>query len=131
GIELAAGWLRMLSLEEVKTALESSLDDLGSDAQDVSERHRTLRATIDHSWNLLTPAEQRAARSLAVFHDGCDRAAARGVTGTSQPLLKALIEKSLLRPGEGGRYDADPRHPRHRQLRLTHRPVEQHPNCHG
>lgn len=124
GIELAAGWLRLLSLDEVRSALETSLDDLGSDAHDAVERHRTLRAAIDHSWNLLAPAEQRASRSLAVFHDGCDRAAARAVTGTSLPLLKALTEKSLLRLGEGGRYDAHPLIHRYMQERLADHPDE-------
>ena len=124
GIELAAGWLRMLTLDEVMAALESSLDELESDARDTVERHRTLRATIDHSWNLLSPAEHRAARSLAVFHDGYDRTAARGVTGTSQPLLKALQEKSLLRLSEGGRYDSHQLILRYLQERLADQPDE-------
>ena len=124
GIELAAGWLRTLSLDGVKAALESSLDSLESDVHDAVERHRTLRAAIDHSWKLLNGAEQRACRALAVFHDGCDRTAAGAVTGTSLPLLKALVEKSLLRIGAGGRYDTHPLINRYSQERLAADPDE-------
>lgn len=124
GIELAAGWLRSLSLDEVNAALASSLDNLESDAQDTVDRHRTLKAAIDHSWKLLNPAEQRAGRALAVFHDGCDRGAASAVTGTSLPQLKALVEKSLLRVGAGGRYDSHPLIHRYMRERLGDEPAE-------
>jgi len=108
GIELAAGWLRMMSLQEVLSALETSLDSLPSPAVDTEQRHRTLRVAFEHSWELLSEAEQRAFNHLAVFHGSFDRAGARGVTGTSLPLLTALVDKSLLRLTADHRYDRHP-----------------------
>ncbi|HZJ10137.1 MAG TPA: AAA family ATPase, partial [Trueperaceae bacterium] len=124
GIELAAGWLRVLSLHEVRTALESSLDSLPSEAIDSSERHRTLRVTIDHSWNLLSAGERPTFRALAVFHGSFDRTSARGVAATSLPQLTALIEKSLLRLTTAGRYDAHPIVKRYMRERLDEQPEE-------
>jgi len=108
GIELAAGWLRVMNVHEVLAALEASLDSLPSTAVDTEPRHRTLRVAFEHSWDLLSGAEQRAFSRLAVFHGSFDRAGARGVTGTSLPLLTSLVEKSLLRLTTDGRYDRHP-----------------------
>lgn len=125
GIELAAGWLRTHSLEQVRTALASSLDELESDSTDAVDRHRTLRAAIDRSWELLTPEQQVALSSLGVFIDGWDRTAALGVAGVSLPLLQALIEKSLLRSNDIGRFDAHLLIQRYSQERLSADPDEQ------
>src|SRR5262249_27465943 len=58
GIELAASWVRTLSCEEVAREIERNLDFLAASARDIPERHRSLRVVFDHSWRLLTAAEQ-------------------------------------------------------------------------
>ena len=77
---------------------------LTSGARDAEERQRTLRATIDWSYDLLDLAEQRLFARLAVFVDGCRIEAAEAVCGTEDDLgvdlldgLSLLLEKSLLR----------------------------------
>jgi DNA-binding SARP family transcriptional activator/predicted ATPase len=105
GIELAASWLRVLSCQEIATEIEKSLDFLTSSLQDVPERHRSVRAVFDYSWNLLSPGEQAAFRQLSVFHGGFRREAAAQAVGVSLPLLAELMDQSLLRHSAGGRYE--------------------------
>ncbi len=104
GIELAASWLRMLSPQEIASEIEASLDFLVTAAQDAPERHRSVRAVFEYSWNLLSPREQEIFRSLAVFRGGFDRDAAAQVVGASLPVLAGLVDKSLLRRSAAGRY---------------------------
>lgn len=102
-IELAAAWVRVLTPQEIADALDRSLDLLTSTNRDTPTRHRSMRAALDHSWQLLSEDEQLVLAGLAIFPDGCDRVAAEAILGashTSMPLLTllaALIDKSLLR----------------------------------
>ena len=70
-IELAAARLRLFSPEALRDRLGSRLELLRSTTRDVPERQQTLRATIEWSYALLEPAEQRVFERLAVFAD-CD-----------------------------------------------------------
>lgn len=104
GIELAAGWLRSVHIEDAPAALEGALDALDTDAIDAPDRHRGLRAVFEHSWRLLSAVEQVAFRSLAVFPDSFTADAAFSVAGVTPPSLMVLVEKSLLWVTEPGRY---------------------------
>ena len=104
GIELAATWIRVLSCSEIAHEIEHNVDFLAVSARGIPERHRSLRAAFDHSWNLLSAEEQRVMRQLAVFRGGFRREAAGQVAGASLPLLSALVDKSLLRRTGVGRY---------------------------
>ena len=73
-IELAAARLRLFSPEALRDRLGGRLELLRSAARDVPERQQTLRATIDWSYALLEPAEQRVFEGLAVFADADVRA---------------------------------------------------------
>ena len=100
-IELASSWVRALSCAEILAELERDLDVLSSESPDLEERHHSMRATFDASWRLLTQAEQSALARLAVFRSAFDRAAAREVADADAPLLRNLVDKSLLtRAGE-------------------------------
>ncbi len=105
GIELAAAWVRVLACAEIAQEIQRHLDFLTSSARDVPERHRSLQAVMDHSWNLLSADERRVLNRLSVFRGGFQRQAAEQVAGTTLPLLSALVDKSLLRRTESGRYD--------------------------
>jgi predicted ATPase len=107
-IELAAAWVRVLGCDEIAGEIEQGLGLLSSSLQDVSERHRSMRAVFDHSWTLLSADEQRAFRSLSVFRGGFEREAAQAVAGVSLPLLSALVDKSLVQRGEARRHDLHP-----------------------
>src|SRR4029077_4993554 len=82
-------------------------------------RHRTLRAVVDWSWELLSPPEQVLARRLAVFSGGTTLAAAEYVcadellpSAAVLPALSGLVDKSILGAAEG----QDCLSPRYRML---------------
>jgi predicted ATPase/DNA-binding XRE family transcriptional regulator len=104
-IELAAAWVELLSCEEIAQEIESNIGFLETSVRDIPKRHRSLRASFDHSWKLLTDAERDALCRLAIFHGGFDRRAAEQVVGATLPLLASLVSKSLVRRAEDGRYD--------------------------
>ncbi|HEX2166021.1 MAG TPA: protein kinase, partial [Longimicrobiales bacterium] len=95
-IELASGWVRALSCAEILAELERDLDVLSSEASDLEGRHHSMRATFDASWRLLGEAEQSVLMRLAVFRAAFDRAAAAQVASADAPLLRQLVDKSLL-----------------------------------
>jgi predicted ATPase/DNA-binding XRE family transcriptional regulator/Flp pilus assembly protein TadD len=104
-IELAAAWVRSLSCVEIVKEIENSLDFLANSVWDLPERHRSMRATIEHSWKLLTPEEQRVLRRLSIFRGGFSRQAAQAVTDASLTDLLSLVSKSIIRRTKTGRYD--------------------------
>lgn len=104
GIELAAAWVRLLSCREIVQEIEHSLDFLTTPARDIPARQRSLRAVFDYSWGLLSAEEQGAMARLALFRGGFERETARTVAGATLPVLLTLLDKSLLRRGDGGRY---------------------------
>lgn len=103
-IELAAGWLDMLSVDEIKSEIERSLDFLESNLRDVPERHRSIRAVFEYSWNLMTEEEREVFLKLSVFEGGFEREAAQTVANASLRTLTNLINKSLLLREPNGRY---------------------------
>jgi predicted ATPase len=116
-IELAAAWTGILSCTEIAGEIESNIDFLQTTMRDIPERHRSLRASFDHSWRLLSEAERTALCHLAVFRGGFDRLAAERVAGATLALLASLVSKSLVRRGDDARYDL---HEVIRQLALAH-----------
>lgn len=104
-LELAAGWTRLLSCQEIADALSESLDALQGELHDLPERHQSLRAVFEHSWQLLSPEEQTVLSQLSVFQGGFEREAAKAITGASASVLLALLDKSLLKRNADGRFD--------------------------
>ncbi len=104
GIELAAAWLEMLPLDEIVREIENSLDFLETDLRDVPERHRSIRAVFEYSWNMLDEAERETFLQLSVFRGGFEREAAQQVAGASLRGLTTLVNKSLLQRTPEGRY---------------------------
>ena len=104
GIELAATWTRIYSCREIAGEIARTLDFLTTSMRDIPERHRSLRAVFDHSWELLSEDERRALARLTVFAGNFDRHAAEQVAGANIELLSSLVDKSLLARLQSGRY---------------------------
>ena len=104
-IELAASWTRILSPAEIATEIGQSLDFLNAQLRDLPERHRSVRAVFDYSWQMLPPEEKRVLGRLSVFRGGFQRQAAEQVGGASLSVLSSLVMRSLLRRTVAGRYD--------------------------
>ncbi|CAG0944104.1 partial Putative HTH-type transcriptional regulator, partial [Anaerolineae bacterium] len=105
GIELAATWVHKTGCGSIVRALERNLDALSTTMPDMPERHHSLRATFDGSWDLLDAEEQRVFRQLSVFRGGLREAAADQIAGSSLAGLLALVGKSLLKHTRDGRYE--------------------------
>jgi predicted ATPase len=102
-IELAAARTRTLSMEQLLQRLEQRLPLLTGGGRDLPERHRTLRATIEWSYDLLGEDEQRVFPRLAVFAGGFTAEAGDQVAKAGLDTLESLVEHSLV-SFDGGRF---------------------------
>jgi hypothetical protein len=102
-IELAAARLRTLPVIEVADRLDDVFGLLSRGDRTAAPRHRTLRAVIGWSWDLLSGDERALARRLTVFAGGATAEAARRVCGLpgAADLLDDLAEKSLVEAADG------------------------------
>ncbi len=130
GIELAAAWVEQLALGEIIENIQTNLDFLETRMRDMPDRHRSIRAVFLGSWGLLTSTEQASLACFSVFRGGFTLNAVVAVIGemlleliieessgsdefegTLQiadhclRIIEKLIDKSLLRPTESGRYE--------------------------
>lgn len=108
GIELAATWVRVMPPEEIAHEIERDLGFLAAPLRDVPERHRSLRAVFEHSWQLLGSEEQILFSRLSVFQGGFTREAALQVTAATAQNLLTLMDQSLVQSAPGGRCDMHP-----------------------
>lgn len=104
-IELTTSWLRILSPAEILKELTQDLAFLETHHSDIHERHRSLQATFDHSWQLLSGVEQDVFARLSLFRGGFTREAATEIAGAKLQTLSLLAHKSLLKRNAQGRYE--------------------------
>jgi predicted ATPase len=105
-VELAASWARFMPCAQIAAQIQQDLDFLAHNTpRNAPERHRGLRALFDHSWQLLTPAEQTALAKLSVFHGGFAPEQAAEVAGANWPILLGLVDKSLVETRGDNRFD--------------------------
>jgi len=102
-IELAAARLRSMSVDELGEGLDRRFTLLTDGSRAALPRHRTLRSTIDWSYDLLTEREQVMLRRVTVFAGGWTLASAEQVCAGNGidasdvlKLLTSLIDKSLI-----------------------------------
>jgi class 3 adenylate cyclase len=88
-LELAAARVKLLTPQALLARLNRRLQVLTGGAHDLPERQRTLRATIEWSYDLLNAQEQRLFRRLAVFVGGCTWGGGVRAAGTRSLLLAA------------------------------------------
>ena len=98
-IELAAARTRSMSVSEVLARLDRRFRLLTGGAADLPQRHRALRATLDWSWDLMTPDEREALCQLSVFEGGFTLDAAEAVlrvSGWAPDLVRGLVDQCLV-----------------------------------
>jgi predicted ATPase/class 3 adenylate cyclase len=103
-VELAAARTNVLVPAQLLERLEQRLPLLSGGARDAPERQRTLRSTIDWSYDLLGDEERQLFRRLAVFAGSFDLEAAEEVCDADLDGLGSLLDKSLLRQTVDGRF---------------------------
>ena len=107
-IELAAGRLAGLGVRGLANSLEDCFSILTHGRRTALPRHQTLRAALDWSYQLLSPADQAALRCLSVFNGSFRLEDAAFMLGPSIRIseaserLTSLLDKSLViaRPGD-------------------------------
>lgn len=104
-LEIAAGLVGAFSPSQLLQNLDSRLELLRSRRRDLSERHRTLRAAIEYSYNLLDEPLQRTFVALSIFRGGFTVDAAASVCrlpsrGEALGRILDLQERSLLHADE-------------------------------
>jgi predicted ATPase/DNA-binding SARP family transcriptional activator len=124
-IELAAARLRTLPLAEIARRLIDRFRLLTGGSRTALPRHRTLRAVVEWSWDLLTAEERLLAERFAVFPAGATPDAVAAVCADPggptagadrvsvdpadiDDLLSSLVDKSLLQPVRAARGEATP-----------------------
>ncbi|HEY2109871.1 MAG TPA: protein kinase [Candidatus Acidoferrales bacterium] len=102
-IELAAARVKVLSVAAMRTRLASRLQLLTGGARDLPQRQQTLRAAIDWSYDLLSPAEQKLFRRLSVFAGGSTLESVEAVCDAKADLdldlldgMASMVDKSLV-----------------------------------
>ncbi|HTJ37558.1 MAG TPA: BTAD domain-containing putative transcriptional regulator [Dactylosporangium sp.] len=102
-IELAAARLRQLTVAELAERLagHEHFAVLSRGDRTAAGRHRTLRAVVDWSWQLLGDDERALARRFAVFDGGATRASVEEVCGAGEDVLADLVDRSLLSVRDG------------------------------
>lgn len=100
-IELAAARVRVMSVEEINERLADRFALLRHGDRSSPERHRTLHAVIDWSWNLLDIEQQATLRRLCRFPAGFTLSAAEAVAGGPDvtdvaAAVDGLVNQSLL-----------------------------------
>jgi predicted ATPase len=103
-LELAAARVKVAPVHELLERLDERLPLLTSRRRDVDERQRTLRATIEWSYELLDDEEKSNFAGLSVFAGSFDGAAAEAVCGADLDALDSLVDKSLLHRRDDGRF---------------------------
>ncbi len=102
-IEIAASRAATLGIDQVVSRLDNRFDLLTGGRRTALPRHQTLRAALDWSYDLLTDAEQRLLRRLAVFVAGFTLETVAAIMSGATPsepdveeVIASLIAKSLI-----------------------------------
>lgn len=126
GVELAAGWVRALSCQEIAAEIERDLDFLTSPRRDAPEGHRSLRAVFERSWKLLNAAEREILSRISIFRGGFSRDAAFTIAGADPGMLAQLVDHSLLqRAPSSGRFGIHELLRQYAAEKLAENPVEE------
>jgi predicted ATPase len=103
-IELAAARVKVLSPSAILSRLTSRLQLLTGGSRDMPQRQQTLRAAMDWSYDLLSPAEQKLFRRVSVFVGGCNLEGVEAVCDIQSDLemdlldgMASLVDKNLVR----------------------------------
>jgi predicted ATPase/DNA-binding SARP family transcriptional activator len=91
-LELAAARAAALAPAQLLARLEQRFDLLVSRRHDARARHRSLRAALEWSYDLLSPSQQRLYARLALFHGGWDLEAAEAIGGSGTPPASGVLE---------------------------------------
>jgi DNA-binding SARP family transcriptional activator/Tfp pilus assembly protein PilF len=103
-LELASYWAELLPCEEIAQEISSSFDLLETSLGNIPQRHSSLGAVFEYSWNRLSDELRLVLRKLCIFQNGFARQAAKEIASVELPTLAALVRCSMLGADRQGRY---------------------------
>ena len=101
-IELAASWVEVMDCEQIAGEISRGLQILADETPDLAPRQRSLKAVLDHSWQLLSPRSRSLMAKMAVFQGSFRCKDAQAVAGAGPVEIRELTSKSLLEPAGQG-----------------------------
>ena len=104
GLLLAASWGRSLGCKEIITEIKRSAGFLRARDHVSADKHSSMQAVFDYSWQLLSRSEQDAACKLSIFRGGFDRDAASSVAGADLSVVATLVDHAFLERISDNRY---------------------------
>lgn len=104
GVELAAATFCEQGGDQASATCSQNLGALATRMSNFQDRHRSLSAALEISWELLSPELQKVLYGLSFFLDGFTAEAAKVVAGAESQYLTSLVGKSLVRFSNGERY---------------------------
>lgn len=124
-VEMSASWTRIITCQEIEAELIRNMDFLELSLIGIPERHRTMRAVFDYSWNLLSTKERQVFAQLSVFKGCFTQEAALQVAAAPLHLLIALVDKSLIHKISSKRFEIHPVLRQYSVEKLTEQPALQ------
>jgi len=125
GILLATTWLSSMSVKDIARSIEEDMDVLQAHLPDLPARHRSMRAVIRQSWNLLTPHEQAIFRGLGIFQGTFSQSLAQAIVQADMSTMATLVSKSLIIVEQPGQYTLHPVIRRFAREQLQKNPEEE------
>jgi predicted ATPase/DNA-binding SARP family transcriptional activator/tetratricopeptide (TPR) repeat protein len=107
GIELAAGWTSVLGFSEIVDEITKTYEFLDRQT-DKENTLKNIRAVFTSSWNLLDQPLQDILPRLSVFNGGFTHQAAKEIAQATLTDLSTLVDKSMLRKTQGGKFSLHP-----------------------
>ncbi|MCA9903635.1 MAG: hypothetical protein KC547_07245 [Anaerolineae bacterium] len=99
---LAAGWVDVLTLGQIATGIQQSLDILETEQRDVPARQRSVQASFDYSWARLSENERACLMKLSLFQGGFTVEAAQTIADADLRQLRRLVDKGMIQiAGDG------------------------------
>jgi hypothetical protein len=111
GIELAAGWLSVLTPAEIVDGLTDTavgVDLLEDPDRGVADHHASFESVMAGTWDLLDERCRDGVARLSIVPSGCSRNVAEAVANCTLPVLRRLAGWSLVKRVDGGHYQMHP-----------------------
>ena len=95
-LEMAAGWVDMLTLKDINHEIQQNIDMLSSSLHNIPQRHRSIRNLFTQTWEYFSKREQDHLFTLTVFQGGFSLQAAQSVAKISAFVLRTFVNKAWL-----------------------------------
>lgn len=101
---LAATWTDTLSLSEIAKEMQESIEFLSTNMSDLPERHRSISAVFDTTWNRIDESQKVVLRRTSVFRSSVSLDTLQAITDSNSKTLRSMVHGSLIQKTDNDRY---------------------------